>query len=288
MIGEIKAVGFNRVELDFSLTKRTVEEIFSCTRHNETKVVSLHNICPLPEGVSPDRASPDHFSLSSLDEAERRRAVDAAKNTIRTAQKFKAHAVILHTGRVESIRERTRALAAILTDRDKADSLRREMIHARDEKSPRFFDRAITSLDELSVYAKDHGIQLAIENRFYYNEIPSFRETKEIFARYAAGDLYYWHDVGHAEVSERLGLSRHVTSLDAFSGRLAGTHLHDITGPAQDHKAPQCGTFNFEKLLPYIKDTTIKVIEAHAPASAEEIRRGTDYLMNLFSSKVEQ
>jgi hypothetical protein len=50
----------------------------------------------------------------------------------------------------------------------------------------------------------------------------------------------------------------------------------------EDHKAPLAGTFDFSILKPYVRPETLKVIEAHQPATADEIRKGLIYLKGLF------
>jgi hypothetical protein len=88
--------------------------------------------------------------------------------------------------------------------------------------------------------------------------------------------------VGHAEVFQRLGLENHLTLLEKFHSRLIGVHLHDIINLMEDHKAPLAGTFDFSILKPYVRPETLKVIEAHQPATADEIRKGLIYLKGLF------
>lgn len=280
IINEIKDLGFDTVELNFALTPEIVDEILDLKCNGVIKVSSLHNICPLPEGVEPDEASPDYYSMASLDEKERRLAVEAAKNTIAYAKKFSAAAVVLHAGRVQ-IKDRTRELASLADDRDRFDTLRRDMIHERDEKKGGYLESVFKSLDELVPYAEQMGIALGLENRYYYREIPLIEELEEIFDRFRSDGLYYWHDVGHAEVFDRLGLVRHKDLLDKFSDRLIGMHLHDIIGLVTDHRAPGFGTFDFKILKPYLTNKTIKVLEVHQPAHAEEVRNGARYLASL-------
>ena len=280
IINEVKGLGFDTVELDFALEPKVVNEILDLKDKGLIKVSSLHNICPLPEGVEPDEASPDYYSMASLDEKERRLAVEAAKNTIDYAKKFSARAIVLHAGRVQ-IKDRTRELASLAGDRKRFDALRREMIRERDEKKGGYLDSVFKSLDELVPYAEQMEVALGLENRYYYREIPLIEELEEIFERFGAGSLQYWHDVGHAEVFERLGLARHKDFLNKFSDRLIGIHLHDIIGLVTDHRVPGLGTFDFKILKPYITNKTIKVLEVHQPAHAEEVRRGARYLVSI-------
>lgn len=280
LIKEIKDIGFEAVELNFALTKEVVDEILSLKESSEIRVSSVHNICPLPEEVEPDEASPDCYSLASPDMEERQLAIKAAKNTISYAKRFDAKAVILHTGRVE-MKDKTKDLASVIDDENRYRALKEEMKRERNEKKAGYLNNAIESLAELIAYAQSMGVALAIENRYYYREIPLLEELEEIFKIFKKGDLFYWHDAGHAEVFERLGLARHKDFLDKFSNRLLGVHLHDIIGTMHDHRPPGTGTFDFKILKSYIKMDTIKVIEAHQPATADEIRRSVAYLTNV-------
>jgi len=280
MIKEIKEAGFNTVELNFALTAKMVNDIAAAKDGLGMEVSSLHNMCPLPDEIPISKASPDFYSLAAKDENQRSLAVAVARNTILYARKLSAKAVILHAGRVE-IKDRTRELASVFNDKDKAGLIISDMIKDRRLNRAGHLDSIVKSLKELVPYAKEAGVCLGIENRYYYREIPVEDEFEMLFNEFAAGDIFYWHDAGHAEVFDRLGLSNHKDMLDKFSGRLLGMHLHDIIGLIDDHRSPGFGTFGFELLRPYIKADTIKVLEVHEPASADEIVRGAKYITKV-------
>jgi len=70
----------------------------------------------------------------------------------------------------------------------------------------------------------------------------------------------YWHDVGHAEVQQRLGFSLHEEWLSRFKDRMIGIHLHDILG-ISDHHAPGKGNMNWEMVAKYLPVGIVKVCE---------------------------
>lgn len=277
MAREIREAGFDTVELGFMMTERSVDDIFLLKKEGAISVSSLHNMCPLPPEISPDKASPDFYSIASINEEERRLAVKIAKRTIDRAAEFGARAVVLHAGRVQ-IKDRTRELAGLIDKKTEFRRVKEEIIRERAEKGPDHLRNSITSLEELVPYSVKKGIALSIENRYYYREIPLFDEMKKIFGHFRESELYYWHDVGHAEVFERLGFARHRDLLDSFANRLIGVHLHDIIGVMNDHKAPGAGTFDFKLIRPYIGKDTLKVIEAHGPVTAGELRKSAEFL----------
>lgn len=281
LVKEIRSAGFDFIELNFALTKKIVDEVLSLKRSSEINITSLHNMCPLPPEIEPARASPDQYALSSCDDDERGRAVSIAKNTIDYAEALGAKAVVLHAGRVP-VKDRMRDLAASFGNTTAFNELKDRMIAERSAKVGPYLDSTIKSLKELAPYAKKKKIFLAIENRYYHREIPAPDEFETIFRNFDKDDLCYWHDVGHAEVFERLGLARHQESLDKLATRLIGVHLHDIINLIDDHNAPGIGTFDFVRLKPYIKADTIKVIEVNQSADVAKIRSSVKYLKEIF------
>lgn len=284
MIFEIKQLGFDNVELSFNLDAAMVSQVLELTKKGEIKITSLHNYCPIPNGKSKEEALPDCLSISSLDETERKYAVTYTKRTIDTAVSLNARAVVLHCGRVE-VKDRTRDLINLYEANNKETpefaSLREDIVRERDSLAKKYFEKALASLDELNSYAKKRGILLGVETRFYYREIPSFEEIGLILKEFQGSNIFYWHDTGHAQLMENLGLRKHLDFLNSYSRSMLGIHLHDITACC-DHQAPSSGELNFKILTPYLKQETIKVIEAHYPATPQEILKGEKFLEDTF------
>jgi sugar phosphate isomerase/epimerase len=288
IVSEIKALGFEEIELSFNLPGETLDDIACLVNKREIKVVSLHNFCPIPDGVTRQLALPDYYSLASFDEQERLKAVKQTKNTIKTAARLGALAVVLHTGRVE-IPDQTKDLIDLfnqgLKDSPQFEDLKSDMISKRSSRSGLFFENALKSLEELNREAEASNILLGVETRFYHREIPVIEELREILERFKGSRIRYWHDTGHAQLMENLGFCRHQDFLDLSQGALLGVHLHNIIG-CSDHQAPSNGQIDFRKLLPYINKDTIKVIEAHHPATAVEVKDSKKMLEVVFDGKV--
>ena len=277
---EIYSLGFRSIELNFSLTAAMVEEIAQFASANNLSIQSLHNYCPIPEDMKRSDALPDCFSLSSLDESERKKAVEHTKNTISTAKRLKARAVVLHAGRVE-IPDKTRTLIELYNcgqfKSQTFEEIKEAFVKERLSKKKDNFAQILKSLEVLSAYALQSGIVLGIENRFYFREIPSIDEFAILFKKFGSKNVAYWHDVGHSYIMEQLGLIKEGELLKNYGKNLLGIHLHNIKNLV-DHQAPINGDFDFRILAPYMKPHVLKVIEAHSSASAQEIQDSVKFL----------
>ena len=286
MVEEIKKIGVDHIELNFTLTKDIVSGIIGLVDKGVIKVVSLHNFCPVPDSVDVKKASPDYFSLAAPNEEERKNAVEETKRTIDTAARLSAEAVVIHAGRLD-ISDKTRDLAKAIEGGIDATAIADAMKREREgELKKGYLDSLLKSIGEISAHSKERGIKVALENRFYFKELPSIEEFEVIFADFPPGaNIYYWHDTGHAQVFDNLGLAPHKEYLDKFSSRLAGVHLHDVKGIINDHRAPLTGDFDFAVLKPYINKSVLKVLEPHAPATSEEIERALEHLKKLYGEE---
>ncbi len=283
IINEIKSVGFNEIELSFNLPSQTLEEIYDSFCQGGIKVLSVHNFCPIPDGLKREEALPDFFSIASCNEQSRKKAIIQAKKSIDTASRFHAKAVVLHSGRVE-IPDKTKDLIRLydqgLKNKRVFVDLRNEIKKERKEKAAMFFERTLKSLEEINRYAVSNDICLGIETRNYYREIPSFDEIGIILKEFKGSNIFYWHDCGHAQIMENLGFFKHSDFLLAYGRSMIGMHIHDVVG-CSDHIAPFTGEIDFTLLKPYFRENMIKIIEAHHPETEDNLRKSKSLLEEM-------
>ncbi|MDD5585286.1 MAG: TIM barrel protein, partial [Candidatus Omnitrophica bacterium] len=218
----------------------------------------------------------NYYYLSSLVENERKCAIKYTKQTIDTAVSLNAKIVVIHAGTIEMDIKPIKALIDLYNlgkiHSEEANDLREKISKLRKEKKEPYLYATGKSLDEITEYAFKRGIKIGLENRYYPNEIPSNEEAVFFLKELNGKGLVYWHDVGHAQAQERLGMIEKGSLLDSFSGYLYGFHLHGIKG-LKDHISPLSGDFDFSQISTYLaRGNLLKVIEAHQPASSEELK----------------
>jgi sugar phosphate isomerase/epimerase len=253
-----KELGFTHIEANASISPQMLSELIEAA----VLISSIHSPCPavLSSGGIPISS----LSLSSLDESERMEAVSFTKKTIDLAASVRARAIVLHMGEVPidlSLQDRLYKLCdESHTQTKEYSQAKEELVCQRISKAPPYLDAARKSLQELSEYSRQKGTMLGLETRFHFHEIPNMDEMAELLNEVSESLAGYWHDVGHAEVQQRLGFSLHEEWLSRFKDRLVGIHLHDILD-ISDHQAPGKGDMNWEMVAKYLPPGILKVCE---------------------------
>lgn len=274
-LAEVKDLGLGAIEVGYDFTSDRLDELASLLGDFGIKVTSVHNFCPLPSENFSRRFYTDYYRLSSLNEDERSLAVIATKKTVETAARLNARVVIIHAGVVEIDRGYTKNILAMYRDgkigTEEYENVKEELLRLRELKKVAYVGAVIRSLEDIMVYAKERQIKIGLECRYYPEEIPNLPEAAYLLKMFSSRGLVYWHDVGHAQVQESLGICPQEAYLKQFSDYLYGFHIHDVRG-LRDHMAPFTGDVDMLKIMKYMKSDTLKVIEAHSPASSQEIK----------------
>ena len=157
----------------------------------------------------------DGLSIASHDDAKRKAAVDEALATLDVAAAIKYSTLVVHCGVPEP--------------------------HAG--PGDNHLAALVRSLEELSPVADRYGVRLAVE------VIPNALSTPAalvdlIESDIDAADLGICMDVGHARLMGDV-----VDAIEACSGHLITTHLHDNRGRNDDHLMPGKGVIDWDSAL---------------------------------------
>jgi len=279
IIGEALDMGFDGIELEYRITGRLFNEMSPYLNRN-IKVLSIHNYFPRPEELPDRKASGDLFLLSSTDKEERSMAVKYSIRSIEHASDLEAGALVLHLGRVD-MPNPIDAMRDLYDkgrmDQEEGRAFLEEQDSLRASRAGKSLDAVLFSLEKLNREAEKRGVFLGVENRYYLHEIPDFDEIGIILRKFDGGMIRYWHDAGHAAVQENLGICPQKALLEAYSDKIAGIHLHDAKG-LEDHLPPGSGHIQFKEIRPYMKPSTIRIIEVSSGAERGEILEGANMI----------
>lgn len=285
MLAGIKALGIESIEIGYNFTSSRLSEITPLFADFGMNVISVHNFCPLPPQNIFHRFFTNYYYLSSPDENERKCAVKYTKHTIDTAANLNAKIVVIHAGTIGIDTKGIKALINLYNlgkiNSEEAISLRKEILQLREAKKQSFLKATMKSLTEITEHASKRGIKIGLENRYYPNEIPNNEELAFFLKELYSKGLVYWHDTGHAQAQERLGIIQKNSLPDSLGSYLFGFHLHGING-IKDHISPLSGDFDFSQVSAYlVRADLLKVIEAHQPTSSNELKEA----MRHFASR---
>ena len=282
MLREIRDLGFDYAELSHGIRISLMPGILDAVQAGEMKISTLHNFCPLPVGVT--GPSPNLYEFSSERDRDRQLALKHTVNTLEFAKRVGAELVVLHFGSMD-LKDYTGKLKELLERGEKGTLKFQKVVEeaqaAREAKKKKFYDRSKDTLRELFGEAKFRGIKLGIEVREAVEELPVESDFAALLKEFPA-PVYYWHDVGHAQIKEDLGFINHAEHLASLADRLAGFHLHDVKAPARDHFPPGGGHINFEALKPFVKPEHIKVFELSPKVPLEAVHRGVAHLKKIW------
>jgi len=269
-----RSAGFSYLELNYNVDGATYDRIRSIMGEWGISILSLHAVCPIPRENC-------EFLISSEDENERKTAVGQIQSTIQRAEEAGAEAVVVHAGRVQ-IEEGLIHLKPLFDSGNlktaKGAEIVNELRVTRLNNRGTTFTSLFKSLEEINREAEKRNVWIGLENRYNMSEYPNFEEFGVIFNRFGGSKLRYWHDMGHAQVQENLGIYKHKLMLDTYSEYMIGTHLHDVQNGYQDHFQPGCGNVNFEMVKPYIPEDAIRIVELAPRVTLEEGLTGIGFL----------
>ncbi len=274
-IREAREVGFRAFEIGVTDEDVPVDEITALVRAGEIRVVSVHNLCTRSRLLGKN-ARGDFLGHPS--EPKRRETVQRTLETIDVARALGTNLVVVHLGeaRMRSATRRQMRLGQYVLQVGRTHELGQEvqrLLRKRRDRALRGMDAVRRSLREIFERAPD--ATLAVENRYYFHQVPLPDELEQLLREFPAPRLAYCHDVGHANALDAIGFVPHAEWLDRFGARMAEVHIHDVVQLA-DHVPPGAGHLDFEALrgrIPLSAPLVMEVHDGYPPAQMAAARR---------------
>jgi sugar phosphate isomerase/epimerase len=112
----------------------------------------------------------------------------------------------------------------------------------------RKFDAAFSALEELSLFARQRGVEILLEN--IPNELSSAERLLQ-FLEFTHVGLNFVFDTGHANIHEGVA-----AAFDRMKERIRSTHIHDNNGKDDSHLFPflsEGGTIDWKKMMQLLR-----------------------------------
>jgi sugar phosphate isomerase/epimerase len=227
LLAELESAGMSGVEIfcdrahfDYRAPEqvRMLESWFGAHR---LKLHALHS--PTSRDFTARRESHTPISISDPERVRRLDAVDEVKRALEVAERVPYRYLVQHLG----------------ASREGAD--------------PRRYDAAFNSLEHLSVFAKQRGVTIALENT--PGELAAAQALRTFVSQTRLTDLRFCFDSGHAHMEEGVA-----GCFEAMRDLVVTTHLHDNHGERDEHLLPFEGSIDWPAALKAL---------AHVPAAPE-------------------
>ncbi len=280
MAKEMAGLGFEHIELSHGIRITLVPGVLRAVEEGVVKISSTHNFCPLPTGVV--QAAPNLFEPSARDHREHDQWLRHTKRSIDFAAQVKARVLVCHLGSVSffwfnparNVRNYLRAhpnAGRNPDDKAYAALLQKSLAKLR-KRMPPFWEQVKTSIGEILEHAKQKGVTLGFENREKLEELPVDADYPDFLAGLPAdAPVGYWHDTGHADIKEGMGLLNHREHLEKLAARTIGFHLHDVDADGEDHHAIGTGHIDFKMVSRFWRPEHLLTIEFGPRVKLEEV-----------------
>lgn len=274
MVEELLRMGISTIELGHALKITQLEGILRVAERGDIRISSVHNFCPHPIDVAGD--SPDCFECTSHRETDRQRFLRLTRETLGFAARAGAGAVVVHGGRVRTMRSYRRGLELIEAGElftKNYGAFKIDAVRRREAGVVRPLARLEAMLDNILPLAEELNIVLGLENRERYEDVPSEREMLPLLNRYNHPNLGYWHDFGHAQIKHNMAFLDHPAWFREALPRLVGCHVHDVLWPNDDHQPPFTGEVDFAGMAPLLPARIPVVFEINPAVEKEAVTK---------------
>ncbi|MBZ5698904.1 MAG: sugar phosphate isomerase/epimerase [Acidobacteriia bacterium] len=204
-------------------------ELASWLAGNNFTLHSIHS--PTTRDFHPTRESGTPLSIADPERVRRQEAVDEMKRALDLAEYIPFRYCIQHVAR------------------------------SRDIPDQRRWDAAFSSLEHLSLFAKQRGVTLALENTL--GEMATPANLKHFLEQTRLTNVKLCFDIGHAHIAGGVP-----SAIGIIRNLVVTTHVHDNNGERDDHLLPYDGTVDWNAMLASLPPEAPIVLELKEPAAA--------------------
>ena len=279
MLREIADLGFSHAELSHGIRIVLLPGVIRAVEAGVISISSTHNFCPLPTGVS--QAAPNLFEPSAVDHREHEQWLRHTKRSIDFAAQVRARVLVMHLGSVPFFWfNPARKLKAFVRNNPTVtvpdDHAYRALLRKSCEKLRRrmipYWAQVKASIEEIRDYAAGRGVAIGLENREKFEELPIDDDFPALLESIAEPNTCgYWHDTGHADIKQGMGMLEHRLHLERNAARLLGFHLHDVTPDGRDHQPIGAGRINFEMISEFWRPGHLLTLELSPRVKQEDV-----------------
>ncbi len=295
MLEEMAGLGFEHVELSHGIRITLVPGIIRAVEEGVVKVSSTHNFCPLPTGVV--QPAPNLFEPSVSAHQEHDQWLRHTKRSIDFAAQVRSGVLVCHLGSVSFFWfNPARDLRVYLRDHpdagrtsdDKAyHALLAKCLVKLRKRMPPFWAQVKASINEVLAYATDKGVKLGFENREKFEELPIDADYAEFISSFPpTAPLGYWHDTGHADIKEGMGLLNHRAHLTKMAPSLIGFHLHDVSAAGNDHQPIGSGHIDFKMVSEFWRPEHRLTLEFGPRLTVDDVKVSKSHVEALLAQKI--
>jgi len=235
LVGEAARAGASKIELFCSrghFDYRSAEdahELASWLAGNNLALHSIHS--PTTRDFQLTRESGAPLSICDPERLRRQEAVDEIKRALDLVEHIPFRYCVQHVAR------------------------------QRDIPDDRKWDAAFSSLEHLSLFARQRGVTLAIENT--PGEMATPVNLKNFLEQTRLSSVKICFDAGHAHLEGGAP-----AALEIVRDFVATTHMHDNRGERDDHLLPYEGSIDWGATLAALPTDAPIVLELKEPAAA--------------------
>jgi sugar phosphate isomerase/epimerase len=147
-----------------------------------------------------------------------------------------------------------------------------------------FWQQTKDSIGEVLEYAGQRGVKLGFENREKFEELPLDADHLDLLNTMPlTTPVGYWHDTGHADIKEGMGLLRHREHLQKMAPRTIGFHLHDVDAAGHDHQPVGGGHIDFKMISEFWRPEHLLTLELSPRIPVDAVRSSKQHVEALLA-----